>query len=478
MVTTPPPPSTIEVPSAPRHGAGFGFPLRRSERLASQRLSQARYSSPGLESPNLECEGSLIQDGTSLQQGHGGDGEDGALSITGLPQKKSRRTTGKVEARSPPHSPSYHAHDQHTTTTSSLGSSCLTHNTAEPTNQSINITAGMLPTPAKTPRKKTISDPGLASRALFTSRSNTLQSEGLAPKRTKGKKFSHFSLESFHSDLEEPNQHPPLEVYTDSRDRIPKVNQRMDNPFLRKATKGAGSMDGADDTINKERKVASEEIKRDKEVEKAIHRDDGLLYVFRGKKVFRKFKPEVEDEEDDDEDLGLLSSRPELLDGSPLPRVRPLTRSSIKPRILFPAAGQSARRKEDEVAVNENDEVPGDQDSESQVKSSHTTTATHIADDNPPTTPKTIDVITPPSPLASGRSLRSHARKEQVEQQATPCEVGESAPKRFSPFDRWWRTKRASTPTNAKKRAVTSVGEKAGREAKKLRGASARESST
>ena len=178
--------------------------------------------------------------------------------------------------------------------------------------------------------------------------------------------------------------------------------------------------------------------------------------------------------------MGLLANRTDLLDGRPMPRVRPLTRSSIKPRILFPTAeqtaAQNARREAEAAAVTKSvdQEVRMGLDSNYEVKAPHPVRALDDVFENPSTPPgKGMEPTTPPPILGSGRSLRSHTRKE-MGMPVTPSREGE-APLN-SPFDQWYRTKGPSTPgtgempnDNAKKRGANSVGSYTERENKKLR---------
>lgn len=269
MATTPPP-EIVRVPSTPRYGAGFDThgrgPVRRSERLASQRLPRTDYSSPGSDSPELEVGTRSLEDGTSRP--HGRTGGDGKLSGPGSsrrpPQRKQRKVAVNAEdVRSQRlHS---RTRDQLVNPSSSRSTPQPSHNNHEPAKQSTKLTAGMLPTPAKTPRKKTVPDPGRVSRSLFTNPTpNALDSENLLPK--KGKKFSHFSLESFSTDLGECSNPPAIEVYTDSCDRIPEKKKDMDNPLW----SSQEPMDGVEYTGRP---------KRDKEVEDAVRRNDGMFYV-------------------------------------------------------------------------------------------------------------------------------------------------------------------------------------------------------
>lgn len=121
------------------------------------------------------------------------------------------------------------------------------------------MTEGMLPTPAKTPRKKPVGDVGTTARSLFPPSSSS--------GRKKTKKHTGFSLDSFEESGPSGNQ---IQIYTDSRDRIPEVDQSEDNPFTKRpapsmpTTRSSRRRDGG---------------KRDKEVDEAIDREDGMVYV-------------------------------------------------------------------------------------------------------------------------------------------------------------------------------------------------------
>ena len=98
----------------------------------------------------------------------------------------------------------------------------------------------------------------------------------MMPKRSK--KYSGFSLESFETDPQQARQEP-IAIFTDSRDRIPQVNNSPDNPFRSKPADGEPSSSKLSADAGKGRKLDESSRKRDKNVDKAIRRDDGLLYV-------------------------------------------------------------------------------------------------------------------------------------------------------------------------------------------------------
>lgn len=119
----------------------------------------------------------------------------------------------------------------------------------------------MLPTPAKTPRKKAVGDVGSTARTLFPPPSGSSSGR-------KKKKYTGFSLDSFNDN--EAQGGSAIQIYTDSRDRIPEVSKSEENPFYAKPEPNAS-------TRASKRRVQS--TKRDKEVDEAIQREDGMVYV-------------------------------------------------------------------------------------------------------------------------------------------------------------------------------------------------------
>lgn len=129
------------------------------------------------------------------------------------------------------------------------------------------MTNGMLPTPMKTPRKKAVEDVSSAARTLFPTASTFAR-----PK--KSKKYSGFSLESFEEESTET--HGKIEIFTDSRDRIPQLDESEENPFYKKPAAPAITETAAPRTSSRRKANGS---KRDKEVDNAIDRKDGMTYV-------------------------------------------------------------------------------------------------------------------------------------------------------------------------------------------------------
>ncbi|KAA8646146.1 hypothetical protein EYZ11_001555 [Aspergillus tanneri] len=422
MAITPPPPSTLRMPPTPQHGAGYDqyepYSTRQSARLANQRrLKEPRSTPPPTLSPPPAY----------------------------MSSKKSKKQSNESKA-SPPPRPAYGSPRK------------IPSSRVRDIISSETIMDGMLPTPAKTPRKKAVGDAGSTARTLFPPPPTSGSARG-----KKGKKPTPFSLDSFSEDNAQGGSQ--IQIYTDSRDRIPEVDESEANPFYKKPM----ASNPCPRTLR--RRYGG----RDKEVDEAIKRDDGMVYVFRGKKTFRKFSDAVESdqEEEDDGDLGLLAARPDLIDSSYSADVRPLTRSSIKPRVLFPSANDRTPR---EVHGEDTDEEEAATDIEDHEFTEDVDSSDHVSDtdmEQRPVTPPLNDTSEiSSSPGATVRALRSRAKRGGLEPSGTPP-ASQTKKKRASPFDGWLRKKQTpayATATKAKKRDAEPSSTPGGPVPKKTRG--------
>lgn len=157
----------------------------------------------------------------------------------------------------------------------------------------------------------------------------------------------------------------------------------------------------------------------------------------RGKKTFRKFaEPEPSDADDDDS---------EARSGSPTRRH--MTRSSIKPRLLFPPKGQSQAALEEEEAdtdiETDIEKRSADQHSESHVET--------------PSTDSKIDTPAAPgySPVPLPETRRVTRARDKKFEEDTPMKKAKG---RTSPFDSWPRVKSRSDSSVPSKRAGSSLG--------------------
>lgn len=110
-------------------------------------------------------------------------------------------------------------------------------------------------------------------------------------------------------------------------------------------------------------------------------------------------------------------------------RVRPLTRSSIKPRLLFPTPKQRREREaptiEDEEATTDLEEPHDEAEEEEQV-----------------TTPVKQTIFSPATPPTTGHATRS-AKKNKTPEHVDHVPFPRGT--KVSPFDGWARTKTSSS---------------------------------
>lgn len=216
---------------------------------------------------------------------------------------------------------------------------------------------GMLPTPAKTPRKRSMQTEeslGPTARVLFPNRPATLDEVMPTPRKSRKLMKNFSTLESFAQQNGESSE--KIEIFTDSKERIPAHDDSEDNPFVVKKSKGKKK---AKATRPKSRRLDE----RSQKMNDAVDRDAGMVYIFRGRKVFRKFHnnppsnaSEAEEDTEDGEDLeDNLQQQVKRAAGHEAHR--PLTRSCIKPRLLFQEEIKQRKRENGEDEEDEEEAV-------------------------------------------------------------------------------------------------------------------------
>ena len=307
-------------------------------------------------------------------------------------------------------------------------------------NTRISAQTGMLPTPSKTPSRKHAeqNEANIAAiaRNLFHSADDVVPT----PKQKRPKKYTGVSMNSFTAvEVEEP-----ITIFTDSQDRVPEVDRSVDNPFQ------AGERPSVDaDPIRRrsKRKTVVVPGEGPSTVDEAMNREDGLVYVFRGKKIFRKFADRDDEDEDLPDDAGEGASG--------VRGRRNMTRSSIKPRLLFPPAPKAKKPLGSDVE----DEEEAETDIEDHVRSKDQqdeqpiTPAENIKD-KAPATPSAPRFAPFSPPTTTSRTTRS--AQKQVDQLSAKPQPSIRKTRR-SPFDSWQRVKSApdsSVPPKSNKRAA------------------------
>ena len=139
------------------------------------------------------------------------------------------------------------------------------------------MSEGMLPTPVKTPKKKSVPGVNATARALF--QETYTEAEDVAPSPRRGRKnrrYNGFSLESFAA--EDDGSRRRVQIFTDNRDKVPEVDANESNPFVEPVPNGNGPRARRLAGGSKRRKVTGEN-RVDPQVQQALKRDDGMVYV-------------------------------------------------------------------------------------------------------------------------------------------------------------------------------------------------------
>ncbi|KEF60908.1 uncharacterized protein A1O9_02472 [Exophiala aquamarina CBS 119918] len=428
--------SSPATPPSPLHGAKYdranAFPTRRSTRAATRTRSRNQQSTP--EPPRRSPR---VEQGANTPRSP----KPKSTTAAGLHSPEvtpNTRGSRRVQVMSP-HSPDIHSHSSSSKQPPPAESNSHLH---PQSSSAATISDGMLPTPVKTPKmKKPIANATTAARALFQDRAQMAAQVAPvqhSPRRSrKSQRFNGFSLESFSAQGDATRGQ--IQIYTDSRDCVPQVDNDQANPFVERK-RDRESMSPQKSVVRSKRRKVSTETRIDPQVMEAIDKGDGMVYVFRGKKVYRRFNDLGDDEEDiDEEDLGLLEH---ATNGSAeVKPLKTLTRRSIKPKRLFQTASQKRAReeeKEEEAATDIEDH--GD-----------------VAEDGPSTS------VSHTSESSLSRGLRSKKHKLPSSEQNSPKEPGSRNTQKGSPFDSWPRQKPGSRGVagsqKSKKRGANEVAD-------------------
>lgn len=252
--STPPPPGRVHTPPTPKHGFSDHwepFSPRKSARISQRATNKTPPPHNSASNPDLFGPAKTTRTQTSSSTG--------IVSPFESPKKKGRMPTTMNGDGS--------THDA-SKASSSLSADDKT-STRQTASATISRTTGMLPTPAKTPKKapseKNPAIQGVA-RNLFASDDEAMPNR----KSTRAKKYTGISLDSFRVEDE------PIEIFTDSKERIPEKEESADNPFY-----GEAGRVGAEEPALRRSKRRHVHVPGEgrQTVEEVMKREDGLVYV-------------------------------------------------------------------------------------------------------------------------------------------------------------------------------------------------------
>jgi hypothetical protein len=302
----------------------------------------------------------------------------------------------------------------------------------------------MLPTPSETPRKRPLqTEASLKStaRVLFPSRPANIDEVVPTPRKSRKTK-NLFTLESFANAAEEAPE--KIQIFTDSKERVPDREDEEDNPFVVK--KGKGKARAAP---QKPKKMDA----RAEQMKAAADRDEGIVYLFRGRKIFRKFHEAAQSdgshasEEGDAEPIEDRMMRRQV----GVEAHRPLTRSSIKPRLLF--------QEEIKERNRQNGQYEDDEEAETEIEAHVQTPSKRKAKAAVPIVHPSLETTPPPT-------VRKPKRGMFIGPDAKTEATSDSSSTEIS-FDSWSRVKSAHSSGSSVRDSKKRRGEPLEREADK-----------
>ena len=141
----------------------------------------------------------------------------------------------------------------------------------------VDIGANMLPTPAKTPKKKQVQSSAAVSRVLFPVRPETVDEAMPTPRRNnRSRRHAEFSLDSSMDD--ETHSEGGIKIYTDSKETVPELDQSEDNPFIDHPLKHDPPKAPRKAKITRSRKAPSQAVDKDG-IQEAFNHEEGMVYV-------------------------------------------------------------------------------------------------------------------------------------------------------------------------------------------------------
>ena len=276
MATTPPSQPLVQTPPTPRHGAKYDsirpYLTRKSTRNSNQRTQRDAQTPPPQSFKSESGTTSVSEKKIRSPEVSARHAISPPSSTQNSPREKGSR--GGRALRSTVSSAMFPA------TFASLDSSSDSNKPLSDQQLSVNMGTGMLPTPAKTPRKKRAPAPALAStaRVLFPVRPETVE-DAMPMARRRGRKKRHVGF-SLDSPGEDDSAHPDgdIQIFTDSKEKVPEFDFSEDNPFLDNPVSSQSSRPHSKPKGSSSKKT-SDLINNNPEETEAFKRGEGMLYV-------------------------------------------------------------------------------------------------------------------------------------------------------------------------------------------------------
>ncbi|CCU81905.1 hypothetical protein BGHDH14_bghG005569000002001 [Blumeria hordei DH14] len=301
---------------------------------------------------------------------------------------------------------------------------------------------GMLMTPTKTPMKrsrKNLASVSSVARKIFSNELTSHESSGLPSTE----KYSEITSRESSATPDAEEEAERISIFTDPRDRIPEIDVSPNNPFFLDKN---SIHRNTSKSLSKPIKIAvkGEGFQTSDEL---VRREDGLLYNFRGKVIFRKF---------DNNDESNEYTKDNLAEDNVIPLPRSIhqstSRTVFKPRLLFPPIPKSTDPQTEKIITKGLGAGSAVEDSPLLIESS-----TNKAEEKSSIslTPKSQPASSPNTLRTCPITLKTHGPNDRPIRPLRNAkqELGESKPlalrntKKVRPFASWQCTKPLSEKT-------------------------------
>lgn len=270
MAATPPPPGRIHTPPTPLHGPKYDsyepYSPRRSSRLAAQHSNQVLQSPQQHHTAHVSTPRGSRASGVSRQT-------KPSISPPSSPASPSASLLRLPKSRKAAPSASHYQ--------GIVFDNCIADFSKAQLKPSATEAFGMLPTPAKTPRKRAAPNQAAlksTARVLFPSRPTTIDDAMPSPRKHKQPPNGHssFSISALADEGDDEASSSKIEIYTDSKERVPSMDEDENNPFLSRNASSKKKVIEVSQTTRRRVKPKSE---KDKQMEEAAEKDEGMIYV-------------------------------------------------------------------------------------------------------------------------------------------------------------------------------------------------------
>ena len=270
MATTPSPLTRLHTPPTPLHGAKYDGHQPHQTRRTTRRTSQRAAETPPPQSPENHFSLKSASRSRKISETRFAAHTYSPPSSTQTsPQKKLFNTGRPEKARSA--SNTMNGSSQETDQFQDMDGTSSSHQSG------VVIGASMLPTPAKTPRKKQVQPAAGLSRVLFPVRPDTVDEAMPTPRKNKRtKRHVGFSLDSSMED--DAGSDGGIKIYTDSKDTVPELDQSEDNPFIDHPPKRELPKELRKAKAGKKAKAQPKTIDK-QQIEEAFNHEEGMVYV-------------------------------------------------------------------------------------------------------------------------------------------------------------------------------------------------------